>query len=176
MIGISYCWYYSIGKRYGFSFFLFQDYPRKSSEDSDDLIFFFRVFFRGRPSHRLPIVQSYDIFLPQHFGKMFHPLTQTNNLLITVNRWVGIHSRGRRWFWLFLQSWENLYNFLKTILNISLKKWLPFFFRPIFHHAPELIKFYSSSVNFVIYCIFGEKFKRIFFKVSQSWYMFLKNI
>jgi len=46
----------------------------------------------------------------EHFGKMFHPLTQTNNLLITVN----------------------------------------------------------SSVNFVIYCIFGEKFKRIFFKLFCS--------
>ena len=42
-------------------------------------------------------------------------------------------------------------------------------------YAPESITFYSSSVNFVIYCIFGEKFKRIFFKVSQSWYVFLKT-
>ena len=41
---------------------------------------------------------------------MYHPLTQTNNLLITVN----------------------------------------------------------SSVNFIIYCIFGEKFKRIFFKMFCS--------
>ena len=46
----------------------------------------------------------------QHFGQMYHPLTQTNNLLITIN----------------------------------------------------------SSVNFIIYCIFGEKFKRIFFKMFCS--------
>ena len=46
----------------------------------------------------------------QHFGTLYHPLTQTNNLLITVN----------------------------------------------------------SSVNFIIYCIFGEKFKRIFFKMFCS--------
>ena len=46
----------------------------------------------------------------QHFGRMYHPLTQTNNLLITIN----------------------------------------------------------SSVNFIIYCIFGEKFQRIFFKMFCS--------
>ena len=40
----------------------------------------------------------------QHFGHQYHPLTQTNNLLVTIN----------------------------------------------------------SSVNFIIYCIFGHKFKRIF--------------
>ena len=43
-------------------------------------------------------------FLFQHFGHQYHPLTQTNNLLVTIN----------------------------------------------------------SSVNFIIYCIFGHKFKRIF--------------
>ena len=46
----------------------------------------------------------------QHFGHQYHPLTQTNNLLVTIN----------------------------------------------------------SSVNFIIYCIFGHKFKRIFLSLVCS--------
>ena len=46
----------------------------------------------------------------QHFGHQYHPLTQTNNLLVTIN----------------------------------------------------------SSVNFIIYCIFGHKFKRIFLSLLCS--------
>ena len=46
----------------------------------------------------------------QHFGKIYHALTQTNNLLVTVN----------------------------------------------------------SSVNFIIYCIFGDKFKRMLSKLLCS--------
>ena len=44
----------------------------------------------------------------QHFGKMFHPLTQTNNLLITVNRWI----------WLL-----TVVSFLQNITNLITARW-----------------------------------------------------
>ena len=60
------------------------------------------------PEHRPALMRINDgndqWWILQHFGHQYHPLTQTNNLLVTIN----------------------------------------------------------SSVNFIIYCIFGNKFKRIF--------------